>query len=142
MDSTLKEVKVGDTLTRVIVSLGKEESLKVNITKHIVTRQFSEEGFCIDNTYFKIYKNILNKIKPHYVKDGFGAEMFLIGSDKENITKCEDQLFEVIKIDVDNFLKEAMNFNDRISGRKKVYVSEVDRTPWGEDSTSKQVINK
>ncbi|ADO59799.1 hypothetical protein [Paenibacillus polymyxa] len=142
MDNTVKEVKVGDTLTRVIVSLGKDEYLKVNITKHIVTRQFSEEGFCIDNTYFKIYKNNLNKIKTHYVKDGFSSEMFLIGSDKETITKCQDQLIEIIKMDVDNLLKEAMNFNERIRGRKKVYVSEVDRTPWGEDSTSMQVVKK
>ncbi|MEK5237576.1 hypothetical protein NST99_17960 [Paenibacillus sp. FSL L8-0470] len=51
-------LELEDKLTRVVVCLRFEQCIEVNITEHIVTRQFSEGGFCIDNTYFKLYTQV------------------------------------------------------------------------------------
>lgn len=130
-------VQIGDTLTRVIVTLQKGENAKVNVTSHKVTRQFSEEGVCIDNTYFKVYKGMINQIKSHFVQGGFGAEMFIVGSDENEIRSVESQLVEVVREEVDAAYKEIMDFKSRVANNERSYVSEVDRTPWGEDKGSK-----
>ncbi|MEK8214065.1 hypothetical protein [Paenibacillus sp. FSL L8-0463] len=73
-------LELEDKLTRVVVCLRFEQCTEVNITEHIVTRQLSEGGFCIDNTYFKLYAGQIGQVKNYYVENGFGAETFIIGS--------------------------------------------------------------
>ncbi|MEK5237572.1 hypothetical protein NST99_17940 [Paenibacillus sp. FSL L8-0470] len=41
-----------------------------------------------------------------------------------------------IKSDVEAQLTKAIMFKERVSDTKKNYISEVDRTPWGEDKYS------
>lgn len=132
----VKEIKVGVTLTRIIVTLPKGENLKVNVTKHIITNQFSDNGFCIDNTYFKIYKTSENKIKHHYISKGYGAEMFIVGCSEEEIRKCEDRLIKDVKEQVEASFNEIMSFKNYIENGNRNYISEVDKTPWGEDKSS------
>lgn len=48
----------------------------------------------------------------------------------------EELLINRIKSDVEAQLTKAIMFKERVSDTKKNYISEVDRTPWGEDKYS------
>ncbi|OBZ15871.1 hypothetical protein A8L34_27890 [Bacillus sp. FJAT-27264] len=127
-------LELEDKLTRVVVCLRFEQYAEVNITEHIVTRQFSEDGFCIDNTYFKLYAGEIGQIKNHYVKNGFGAGMFIVGSKDDDIRGCEELLINEIKSEVEAQLTKTMKFKELVSDPQRNYINEVDRTPWGKDN--------
>ncbi|MCR8641503.1 hypothetical protein NV379_02425 [Paenibacillus sp. N1-5-1-14] len=134
---TNSELKLGDTLTRVIVTLEKDANIKVNVTQHVITRQFSENGFCIDNTYFKLYEDTIYKTKSHFVQDGYGSEMYLVGEDDKEVKRCEENLIEDVRNKVEVALQNIISYKNRIDSNERNYISEVDRTPWGVDKGSK-----
>jgi hypothetical protein len=135
----LPVVALGDTLTRIIVTLDKWKNLKVNVTEHIVTRVFSDTGRCIDHHHFKVYTPWIGEVRPNYSSDGYGAEMFVMGVVKERPSVYEEQLIERLKEIVEDNLALALSYKEKVLSTTRDYASTVDRTPWGEDTEFKHL---